>query len=213
MSLAALGLAMLVVSATPGPSDFVVVARSLQSGPRSTLPMIVGIVAADALLIALSIAGIDVLARGAAGLWQAFHLACALYVISLGVGLLRARRNTDDDAEAPGIGSGFASGLAVTLADPRAWLFYVAFLPAFIDPSRLGFPGAVGVLILAAVIIFSVKGSYALLAHRASARLRDRRWRRAMDLLSGSLLFLAGLYLLVRVLAPPDATALSKVVP
>lgn len=197
-SAAALFLTMLVLSATPGPSDFAVVARSLSSGFRHGFLMVLGIVAADVLFILLAVLSLGVLAETLDGLFRWVRYACAAYLIWIAFQLWVARPQVTDLSEpvAASGGGSFMGGLMITLADPKAILFYMGLLPAFVDMPRITVADAVGIMLIATVVICGVKLSYAWLAHQARRLFADPRVRQRLDRLSAAVLAGLALYLI-----------------
>lgn len=196
-SAAALFLTMLVLSATPGPSDFAVVARSLASGFRHGLLMVLGIVAADVLFILLAVLSLGVLAETLDGLFMWVRYACAAYLLWIALQLWTVKSQTGGLTEpvaASGAGS-FMGGLMITLADPKAILFYMGLLPAFVDMPNITVADAVSIMFIATVVICGVKLSYAWLANRARRLLGNQQARRRLDRLSATVLAGLGLYL------------------
>ncbi len=186
--MAALAGAMLVISATPGPSDFAVVGRSVSAGIGAAATMIAGIVVADYLFIALAIYGMATAAEHFGALFEAIRLACAIYLVWLGVAALRARPDAPAATANRGRLSGFSAGLMITLGDPKAILFYMSLLPAFVDLATISTAEVLIVMAIATVVVGGVKAVYAVLAERAVVLLGNRDTRRRMNIVAGLVL-------------------------
>lgn len=177
--LAGLFLTMLALSALPGPVEFVLLARTLSLGARSGLAFIAGVLLADALLIALAWLGLKALL----GVWPAasalLQAACGLWLLQQALSAWRtAGVASTAGAEPAGpagtaAGSSLLLGATLTLADPRALLFYFGLLPAYLNLDSGGLAQVLLVLLLAALAIGLAKGAYLLLAARLL-----RAWRR-----------------------------------
>lgn len=182
--------AMFVLSITPGPSDFAVVARSISAGLRHAAYLVCGIIVADVIFILLALYGMAAIAENFAGLFTGIKLACAAYLAWMGIQLwLQALPDTDTmpttDAAAT---SSFAAGFLITLADPKAIFFYMGFLPAFVDLSSITWID-VGIIIgLATIVVAVVKLGYALLATRAVALFNSPVIRRRLNRASATVL-------------------------
>ncbi len=190
----ALFVTMLVLSAAPGPSDFAVVSRALAAGFRQALFMVLGIVAADLLFIVVAVSSLSALAERFSLL---FMFVCAAYLLWLAYGLFRTRPGDYAPAEAGAAGSlaSFTAGFLITLSDPKAILFYMGLLPAFVDMTAVGIRDAVIIMLIATVVICTVKLSYAYLAHRATALFHNDRLRQRLNYVAGGVLGGTGLFI------------------
>lgn len=166
-SIAALLLTMLALSAAPGPSDFVLVAHSLRHGFRSALLLIAGIVAGDFIFIALAMLGLAFVAEALGGFFIGVKLAGAGFLLWLAIASWRAESKDRMEQPASAGWSGFSTGLLITLGDPKAILFYMGLLPAFVDMHDLGWGDALVVMLCATLAIVLVKSCYAGLAQQA----------------------------------------------
>jgi threonine/homoserine/homoserine lactone efflux protein len=138
--LLAFAAASFVLLAIPGPTVMIVVAQALAHGRRSALATVPGVVLGDATAMTLSLAGAGALLATSATLFTLLKLAGAAYLVWLGIGLWRnpppppAPGNTP----APARGTGwrlFRQAYVVTALNPKSIVFFVAFVPQFIDPS------------------------------------------------------------------------------
>lgn len=161
-SLLLLAAAAFILAATPGPGVMLVVARALSSGLPHALASIVGIVCADFIFILLVVYGLQAIAESLGLLFSLIKYIGGVYLIWLGISLWRSRGTKPVTPDTPGhlsyIGD-WVAGLVITLSNPKAILFYVSFLPAFVDVPRLtGFDiMLISVIIcgvLAAVMVF-----------------------------------------------------------
>ena len=174
--LAGLFLTMLALSALPGPVEFVLLARTLSLGARSGLAFIAGVLLADALLIALAWLGLKALL----GVWPAasalLQAACGLWLLQQALSAWRTAGTAGAEPAGPAgtaAGSSLLLGATLTLADPRALLFYFGLLPAYLNLDSGGLAQVLLVLLHAAPAIGLAKGAYLLLAARLL-----RAWRR-----------------------------------
>ncbi len=140
--LAALVLASVVLIAVPGPSVLFVVGRSLAYGRRVALLSVVGNAAGIYAAAAVVAVGLGPILQRSEGLLLAVKLAGALYLAWLGVQALRTRhRPLDAPPEATGpVGSTWAvlrQGAWVGVLNPKALIFFTAFLPQFVQPEAL----------------------------------------------------------------------------
>lgn len=132
---AAAALALLVV---PGPSVLYIVTRSIHQGKRAGLVSVLGIHLGTLVHITAATAGLSALLVSSASAFTAVKLAGAAYLIGLGLWTLLSR---DSDAEMSLVGERrlrrvFAQGVVVNVLNPKTALFFLAFLPQFVDPHR-----------------------------------------------------------------------------
>jgi threonine/homoserine/homoserine lactone efflux protein len=129
---AAIGL-----SVTPGPNSLLALTHGALHGHRRTLYTVAGGAVGFTALIALSMLGIGALLQTSAQALTVLKLAGGAYLVWLGVQLWRApaiRLQADGapaDARPRAL---FRQGLLTAVSNPKALLFYGAFLPQFIDP-------------------------------------------------------------------------------
>ncbi|WP_114394377.1 LysE family translocator [Oleisolibacter albus] len=170
-SLVALALTLAVFAVTPGPGMLAVMSCAVARGFRPALALGAGLVLGDLVYMTLSVQGMAHLAQALGGMFLAVKLAGAAYVLWMGVKAWRAVPQLPAAAEAeggPGAGRTFLAGLAVTLGNPKTILFYMGFLPNFIDVGRVG-PADLALL---AGIVVVVVGGVALVYARAAAQMR-----------------------------------------
>lgn len=168
----AAALALLI---TPGPAVLYIVARSIDQGRRAGLASVLGIEVGSLFHVVAAALGISALLVSSAVAFTAIKYLGAAYLIFLGI-----RRLLERDVHQHTLARQpetlrriFGQGVLVQLFNPKAALFFLAFLPQFIDPSR----GQVGIQVLMlggiwmALATFS-DGLYALLAGSAGHWLR-----------------------------------------
>ncbi|MFJ2606490.1 leucine efflux protein LeuE [Streptomyces sp. NPDC091279] len=137
------GLALIVL--LPGPNSLYVLSVAARRGVRSGYTAAAGVWCGDTVLMTLSAAGVASLLQGNAVLFGIVKYAGAGYLTWLAVGMLRgawsmwrARRErvAERGGEAsPGEERPFKRAFFVSLVNPKAILFYVAFFVQFVDPA------------------------------------------------------------------------------
>lgn len=134
--LAFLGISILITLA-PGPDNLMVIGQSLARGRRAGLAFGLGCAAGCITHIAWATLGVAALIRASAGLFAAFKLAGAAWLVWLGIQALRS-----GGALAPAAGSpprpwqrDVARGFVANALNPKVGLFFLAFLPQFADPA------------------------------------------------------------------------------
>jgi threonine/homoserine/homoserine lactone efflux protein len=180
----------------PGPTVTMIVANSLRYGARAGLLNVAGTQLGLALMIAVLAAGLASIIA-AVGVWfDWLRLAGAAYLIWLGIkllgptGPLEASRSTAP----PPRGGFFLQAFFVILSNPKALLFFGAFIPQFVDP---GANAVSEVILLGAtfmIIATLCDGAYAVLVGKLGLLLSSRRVR-LLSSASGAILIGGGIWL------------------
>jgi threonine/homoserine/homoserine lactone efflux protein len=177
----------------PGPAMAVIVANSVEYRTRGGLVTVAGNVLGFGLLAAIVALGLAWIAEAMRTWFDWVRLGGALYLVWLGLSRLRhAGRRAAYGAEPTG--ELFRDGFIVAVANPEVILFLAAFLPPFVDPARPAGP-QLAILGGTFIAVSALTGALlALLAGRGQCFLGGARlvW---IDLLSGGLLVVAGLWL------------------
>ncbi|MBI5259243.1 MAG: LysE family translocator [Burkholderiales bacterium] len=176
-------VAAIGLSLTPGPNSLLVLTHGALHGQRKTLFTVAGGALGFLALITLSMLGIGALLQASAHALTLLKLLGGAYLVWLGVQLWRAPPITLDAAAAgAGIAGAqlFRQGLLTAVSNPKALLFYGAFLPQFIDPARDLATQFVVMAIVFIVVEVLVEVLLALLAQRIRGLLQraGRRFNR-----------------------------------
>ncbi len=178
-TLVAFSAAALVLFVVPGPAVLYIVTRSVAQGRKAGLVSVAGIHAGSVVHIAAAIAGLSTVLATSAVAFRAVKWAGAAYLVYLGFRALAERETDADTGGAPSpapLRAVFRQGFVVNLLNPKTAVFFLAFVPQFIDASRGTTPQ---ILVLGALFIALgavSDGAYALLAGGLGDRLRTRRW-------------------------------------
>ena len=189
-------IASAILVAIPGPTVLLVVSYALGHGRRYALATTAGVALGDFTAMTASMLGLGVILAASATLFSMLKWVGAAYLIYLGIKLWRAPVMDADAADTSETRTGriFAHAYAVTALNPKSIIFFVAFVPQFIDARTAALPQIVvfeaTFLVLATLNAFS----YALLAAAARKAVRNARVQRAVNRTGGSLLIGAGLF-------------------
>lgn len=173
-------VAAIGLSLTPGPNSLLALTHGALHGRRRALFTVFGGVIGFVALIGLSMLGIGALLVASSGALRALKLLGGAYLVWLGVQLWRAPAIRLTSAQATvrmGAAGLFRQGLLAAITNPKALLFYGAFLPQFIDPGRHLLRQFVVMAGTFAVVEFVVEYLLARLAHRIRPAL-ERAGRR-----------------------------------
>ena len=135
--LAVFVVAALVLLLVPGPSVLYIVARSIDQGRRAGITSVLGIHVGTLVHIAAATAGLSALIVSSAVAFTAVKTAGAVYLIGLGLWTIFVRRAEPDVALGGqrALRRVFAQGIVVNVLNPKTALFFLAFLPQFVDPN------------------------------------------------------------------------------
>ncbi|MEI5678010.1 MULTISPECIES: LysE family translocator [unclassified Mesorhizobium] len=185
----------------PGPAMLYAAAQTLARGRWAGLMAAFGIHLGGYIHVIAAAAGLSVLFHAVPVLYLAVKFAGAAYLVWLGISLFRAK--SQDEATMPGIGPksarrAFMESIAVEVLNPKTALFFLAFLPQFIDASA-AFPIWVQFILLGTIVnvmFSSADVMCVLLAGAAITRLRrSSRAQRLMQRAGGALLVGLGAHL------------------
>lgn len=194
-------LAATVLVILPGPIVTLVVANSLTHGTRNGLATVVGASIGNSLLIAAAAIGLVAFFALLSEVFSIVRWIGAVYLIWLGVHAWRAHGSGMQEAArvaAPRPARKvFLQGFLIAITNPKAIIFYIAFLPQFIDPRLAAGPQLVA-MSLAMTVIASISDScYALLAGRMRGWFTTQARRRLQGRITGTLLIGTGCGLLL----------------
>ena len=135
LAFAAASAVLLVI---PGPTILTVISYSVAHGRAANVPLVAAVALGDSTALFLSLAGLGGLLATSAILFQLVKWAGGLYLIYLGIKLMRSGTDDLPVTAAPATvsrGRLFANTYAVTALNPKGIIFFVAFLPQFIRPG------------------------------------------------------------------------------
>jgi threonine/homoserine/homoserine lactone efflux protein len=136
-SLAVFVVAALALLIVPGPAVLYVVARSIHQGRRAGLASVLGIHVGTLVHIVAATVGLSALVVSSAVAFTAVKIAGAAYLLGLGLWTLFSRRAEPEVALGGerNLRRAFAQGIVVNVLNPKTALFFLAFLPQFVDAN------------------------------------------------------------------------------
>jgi threonine/homoserine/homoserine lactone efflux protein len=193
----AAALALLLV---PGPAVLYVVTQSIDQGRRAGLASVAGIHTGTLVHVAAATAGLSALLASSVLAFDVVKYAGAAYLLVVGIRRLAGRERTSAPRPTRSL---YRQGIVVNVLNPKTALFFLAFLPQFVDPSR----GTPWQQILALGLIFGLLGvlsdsAYALVAGTLGDALRtSTRYERLQRYVSGVVFLALGAF--AALTAPP----------
>ena len=185
--------AALALAVVPGPAVLYIVAQSVPGGRRAGIVSALGVSTGGLFHVGAAVIGLSALLAASAEAFTVVKLLGAVYLVYLGIRTLAGRGDRGVEASPGGPTRGrrrdFAEGIVVNVLNPKTALFFLAFLPQFVDPDA----GAATLQILVLGLTFMLLGLvtdslWALAAGSAGEVLRARRgFLRAQRWVSGSI--------------------------
>ena len=187
--------ACFLITIIPGPTVTVIISNSLAHGTRAGLLNVAGTQAGLAVMMGTLIVGLASVIEAMGWLFDWLRIAGAVYLVWLGWKLLRSPDMAIDVKRlSKPRGGFFLQGLMVLLANPKALLWFGAFIPQFID-ARGNYVAQIVVLGLTAMATATLTdGAYAVLTGRAGVMLTRHRVR-IVSRVSGACLIGGGVWL------------------
>ena len=193
-------LAFAITTATfaliPGPAMLYAAARTLAGGRRAGLMASLGLHLGGYVHVIAAAAGLALLFHAVPPLFMAMKLAGAAYLVWLGLGLFRDRDTTRRPELAPlSAERAFAQSIVVEVLNPKTAIFFLAFLPQFVDATA-SLPVWVQLFLLGTIVNLTFSAVDIVCVVFASVVMsklqRSRRSQRIMQRIGGSILIALG---------------------
>jgi threonine/homoserine/homoserine lactone efflux protein len=184
-TIALFSVASILLAVVPGPAVTYIVTQSVDKGRRAGLFCALGVASGGVVHVTAATIGLSALIASSATAFTAVKLVGAAYLIVVGIRRILSR-DEEASAESPPADPRrlYVQGVVVNVLNPKTALFFLAFLPQFVDPDRGSVTLQVALLgTLFALIALASDAAYALLADALAGRLRRsgtgarlRRW-------------------------------------
>ncbi len=184
----------------PGPTILTVISYSMAHGRRANVPLVAAVALGDSTALVVSLLGLGALLATSAFWFTVVKWAGGLYLLYLGLKLLRAGASAAELTTPAAPKSRwrlFANTYLVTALNPKGIVFFVAFLPQFINPGA-SVSRQLWVLAVTFVAMATINASlYAVFAASARKLLASAQAQRRFNLSGGALLSAAGVWALL----------------
>ncbi len=130
-------VASLVLVVIPGPAVIYILTRSVSQGRAAGLASAVGVNLGSAIHVVAAVAGLSVILTSSAILYSTVKWAGVAYLVWLGIRTLQSQDEilADPSAEPAALRRIFTQGVIVNVLNPKVAMFFLAFLPQFVDPN------------------------------------------------------------------------------
>ncbi|MCA2006968.1 LysE family translocator [Tritonibacter mobilis] len=173
LTFASASIALLLI---PGPTVLLVLSYAISQGKRVAVATAAGVALGDLVAMSASLAGLGALVLASAELFLLLKWVGAAYLIYLGIKLYRSAATASldpvEDVADAAAGRVFAHAAAVTALNPKSIVFFIAFVPQFVNPQATLLP-QFGILIATFVGFAALNAlAYALLGDKLRQRIR-----------------------------------------
>lgn len=194
-------IAILIFSVTPGPGVFAILARAMTRGAANCWLLALGMTISDILYLIAACFGLAAIAHNWNDAFTAIRIIGALYLCYLGWKMWNAPLQLDSvehrDSKSSQLMS-FIQGFLISASNPKVILFYIAFLPSFIDIESLNGGDILLACGLTLVALMTGLMLIALFAARARRWLQSEAAVKRMNRSAGSIMIAAAGYLASR---------------
>jgi threonine/homoserine/homoserine lactone efflux protein len=186
-------LACVVLTIIPGPSVMLVVGQTLMRGKTAAMMCILGDVVGSIVLTGLSFAGVGAILAASTVLFQTVKWVGVLYLAWLGYSQIREARRDGGSVETSvqtrslkgSFWRSFWAGTLTAIFNPKAIVFYMAFLAQFIDPAGDLAVQLTVLTVTSSLVVMGLLTGYAVLAARARKVFQTSKARRRMGYAGG----------------------------
>jgi threonine/homoserine/homoserine lactone efflux protein len=193
----AFAAASAIMLAIPGPTILLVVSYALGLGRKTALATVTGVALGDFTAMTASLFGLGAVLAASATLFTVLKWIGGAYLIWLGIKLWRAPVMSEPMADNDNLPEKksirvFLHAYVVTALNPKSIVFFVAFVPQFLNPA-LPFFGQMLIMEATFLVLATINAStYALAANAARGLIRKASIQRAVNRTGGTLLIAAG---------------------
>ncbi|WP_417841445.1 LysE family translocator [Terasakiella sp.] len=194
-------LAIFIFGITPGPGVFAILARAMMDGSRACFMLSLGMAISDIIYLIAACLGLATIATHWGELFSVIRIVGAIYLFYLGWKMWTAPVDVDTvptKLDKKGHRLSFLQGFLISASNPKVILFYIAFLPTFMDLSTLQ---GNDILLASGLTLIGLMLGLMLIAgfaSRARRLLTSQKAIRRLNRSAGSLMVGAGAFLLSR---------------
>ncbi|MGP9574842.1 LysE family translocator [Halomonas sp. AOP42-D2-25] len=190
-------LASFLVIASPGPAVALLVMTGINQGRRAALAMLPGFFLGDLVAMSLSFAGVGALLMASAKLFALVKWFGVVYLLHLGIKMWRESGQLSDlEASGANTKQGTAKAFWVTLLNPKSILFFMAFMPHFINHTQPLAP-QLGILFTTFLVMGVISDLGYTLLSTTSRQLMNAKFRRLLHRCGAGSLIGAGMLMAV----------------
>ncbi len=196
-------IAIFIFAITPGPGVFAMLARALTSGAKACFPLAFGMAISDILYLIMATLGLATITENWSGLFTLIRLVGMAYLLYLGWKMWTAEvdgtfENNSNVLTTGSWLSSFSQGFLISASNPKVILFYIAFLPTFMDLSVLNQADIILASVLALLALMLGLMLIAFSAASARKKFQSKRSMKYLNRTAGGIMMGAGVFLALR---------------
>lgn len=192
-AIALFALASLALAVVPGPAVTYIVTQSVDKGRRAGLASAAGVASGGLVHVTAATVGLSALIASSATAFTAVKLVGAVYLIAVGIRRIVTKDETFTETQPAPLMRIWRQGVVVNIFNPKTALFFVAFLPQFVNRDHTIWTQVAFLGLLFATIALASDCAYALLADALASRLRrGTRAAKVQRYLSGGIFVALG---------------------
>lgn len=185
-------IASAIFAAVPGPGVLATVGQAVSRGTAPAFALLSGLIVGDFVYLVAAAFGLGFVAQQFNELFVVLRLIGAAYLIWLGWTSWRQAVGEGQQNSAINKSRTFLGGLAISLSNPKVMVFYLAFLPTFIDMTTVGAQQVALLGSLNVIISYVVIGAYIFAARSVASAFHKPVIQRRFNRVAGSMLITAG---------------------
>ncbi|MEJ2040493.1 MAG: LysE family translocator [Desulfosarcinaceae bacterium] len=193
-------ISAIVLSVTPGPDTFYILGRTISQGSNSGIASVLGISTGVLVHTIAAAIGLSTILATSALIFRIIKFIGAAYLVYLGITLILASKDTGvlnrNNLSSSGFWKIYRQGVITNVLNPKVALFFLSFLPQFIDPDH---GGVISFVFLGIIYVFTCTAWYLIFAVFSSAMARTFQKNplliRTMNKISGGIFIGLGLSL------------------
>ena len=194
LSLLSLATAVFILAVTPGVGVAATLSCAVSKGFKSASLLVAGIVLGDIVYLLAAIYGLGFVAKSFGEFFIVLRYIGGLYLIYLGYKIWSSKSSVKVDKI--GLKSNFIGGFLITLSNPKVILFYLSFLPAFINLQNLSTLDTIFIVLTVAITLALVLLAYAFMAIKVKGAFNLKN--SSLNKVSGAVMIGAGGVLIVK---------------
>jgi len=186
---------VVVFALIPGPTVILVTGQAISYGKKSVLPLVAGVLLGDFVAMSLSLLGLGAILAASATLFIILKWFGVAYLIYLGIKVWNEKPEISSSLQMQNLSKAklFKSSFLVTALNPKDIVFFVAFLPQFVNQNAAVFPQLLILMFTFLAIISVTISSFALFAGLVRHKIQSYKARKRLNRIGGGALVGAGL--------------------
>ncbi|MCY4178780.1 MAG: LysE family translocator [Litoreibacter sp.] len=187
---------LFILFLTPGPVWVALLSRAMSGGFNAAWPLAFGVVVGDVLWPLVAILGVTWLVDQVSWFMEVLRWVAVAMFVTMGILLIKNAEKTlseNSRLARPGMWAGFAAGLIVILANPKAVLFYMGVLPGFFDLTRVTALDIIAICAMSFLVPLLGNLALALSVDRVRSVLKSPNALKRINITSGVLLIGVGI--------------------